>query len=210
MKNFIKIATLAVLSCIIFSCKKTGVDTGISVNAVAPTITTNDASNIVSTNATVGGNVSTDGGSILTEVGICYSTMTGVDTSKNKTPYYTGGGKYNIILKNLSLLTTYYYKAYAINSKGITYGAEKSFFVPVNGYSSSSQVAAANLKAYWGFENSYIDSVSSTVGTANHASSISFVTGIKGKAVQVAVPVISIQISPVQLPIWVPLLLHAG
>jgi hypothetical protein len=88
-------------------------------------------------------------------------------------------------LSNLSLLTTYYYKAYAINEKGITYGQEKSFFVPVNGYSSSSQVAAASLVAHWAFNGSYIDSVSKVVGTAVNASGISFVTGKMGQAVQV-------------------------
>ncbi len=95
---------------------------------------------------------------------------------------------YSTVLNNLSLLTTYYYRAYAINEKGLVYGEEKSFFVPVNGYASSSQVAAANLKAYWAFNGGYVDSVSGTAGTPNHASSISFVTGKIGQAVQVASP----------------------
>jgi Concanavalin A-like lectin/glucanases superfamily len=97
-------------------------------------------------------------------------------------------GSFSVTLNNLSLLSTYYYRAYAINEKGLTYGDEKSFFVPVNGYTSSSQVAASSLKAYWAFNGGYVDSVSGTAGTANHASSISFVTGKIGQAVQVASP----------------------
>ena len=170
------------------SCKKTGSDSGITINAAAPTITTTDATNINETNATVGGNITNDGGSIINEAGIVYSTAPGVDTSKNRIPNYTISGNYSVALKNLSLLTKYYYRAYAINEKGITYGEEKSFFVPVNGYSASSQVAAASLVAYWAFNGSYIDSVSKVVGTANHASAISFVPGKIGQAVQVASP----------------------
>jgi hypothetical protein len=188
MKRSFQALLIITVGCTLFACKKTGSDSGVDVAAVKPTITTNDAKDITSTNATIGGYVSTDGGSMLKESGICYSTTPGVDTSKNKMTAYTVGGNFDVPLKNLSLLTTYYYRAYAINSQGLVYGTEKSFFVPVNGYSTSSQVAAANLKAYWAFENGYADSVTGTVGTANHASAISFVTGIKGKAVQVASP----------------------
>jgi hypothetical protein len=166
-------------------CKKIGADSGIKVNAAVPTITTSDATGISGTNATIGGNITGDGGSMVMEAGVVYGTSSGVDTTKNKTPNYTIAGPFTVGLKNLSLLTTYYYKAYAINEKGITYGAEKSFFVPVNGYSSSSQVAAANLVAYWAFNGSYIDSVSKVLGTAVNAAGISFVTGKLGQAVQV-------------------------
>lgn len=188
MKNSIYILAIFLLGLGALSCKKTGSDSGVNVNATAPTITTADATNVNATGATVGGNITSDGGSIVTEAGICYSTAPGVDTSKNKTPKYTISGNFSVPLTNLSLLTRYYYRAYAINEKGLVYGVEKSFFVPVNGYTSSSQVAAANLAAYWAFNGGYVDSVSLTAGTPNHASSISFVTGKIGQAVQVASP----------------------
>ncbi|HEU4607935.1 MAG TPA: hypothetical protein VFS31_07485, partial [Chitinophagaceae bacterium] len=144
MKHNLYILTTILLVYAAIGCKKTGSDSGITVNTAVPTVTTMDATNINGTNATIGGNITNDGGTIVKEAGIVYSTTTGVDTSTNKTPNYTVSGKFLVELKNLSLLTTYYYKAYAINEKGITYGEEKSFFVPVNGYSSSSQVGAAN------------------------------------------------------------------
>ena len=133
MKYNLYILSTIVLGLGVASCKKTGADSGITVNAAAPTITTNNATNINGTNATVGGNITSDGGSIIKEAGIVYGTAAGVDTSKNRIRNYTISGNYSVDLKNLSLLTTYYYKAYAINEKGITYGPEKSFFVPVNG-----------------------------------------------------------------------------
>jgi hypothetical protein len=185
MKYSIYTIAIIILGFGVVSCKKIGADTGVKVNAVAPSITTTDATNINGTNATVGGNVSTDGGSMVMETGIVYSTSPNVDTTKTRIRNYTIGGKYTVGLSNLSLLTTYYYKAYAINEKGITYGAEKSFFVPIAGYSSSSQLAAANLVAYWAFNGGYIDSVSKVVGTPVNTSGISFVTGKMGQAVQV-------------------------
>lgn len=188
MKNSIYILAIFLLGLAFTSCKKTGSDTGVKVNAVQPAISTNDATNISGTTATVGGNISSDGGSIVMEAGVCYSTTAGVDTSKNRTPIYVIGGNFSTQLKNLSLLSKYYYRAYAINEKGITYGDEKSFFVPVNGYSTSSQVAAANLAAYWAFNGSYIDSVSKVLGTPNHPSALNFVTGKIGQAVQIASP----------------------
>lgn len=185
MKYSIYILAIIILGLGGVSCKKIGADTGVKVNAVAPSITTTDATNINGTNASVGGNVTTDGGSMIMETGIVYSTSPNVDTTKTRIRNYTIGGNYTIGLTNLSLLTTYYYKAYAINEKGITYGAEKSFFVPIAGYSASSQVAAANLVAYWAFNGGYIDSVSKVVGTAVNATGVSFVTGKLGQAVQV-------------------------
>lgn len=188
MKYNLYILAIAALGLGVTSCKKTGADTGVAVNANAPTVTTTDASNINGTNATIGGSVTSDGGSIIKEAGIVYSTSPGPDTSKNRTPNYTISGPFSVNLTKLSLLTKYYYKAYAINDKGITYGPEKSFFVPVNGYSSSSQVAAANLVGYWAFNGSYIDSVSKTAGTGVHPTALSFVQGIMGQAVQVSSP----------------------
>ncbi len=189
MKNSFFIILIFLVGFSMFGCKKTGENSGVQVNAAVPTISTNDAANVSAVGATVGGNIASDGGSIVTEAGVCYGTSAGVDTSSLRVANYTVSGNFSVNLKNLALLTTYYYKAYAINEKGITYGDEKSFFVPVSGgYTASSQIAADNLKAYWAFENGYADSVSGTVGTPNNASAVSFVSGIIGKAVEVASP----------------------
>lgn len=188
MKISIFILTAATISLGILSCKKTGSNSGIKVNSAVPVVTTIDSTNINGTTASLGGNITNDGGSVVMEAGIVYSTTPNVDTSKNKVPNYTVSGKFWVNIQNLSLLTKYYYRAYAINGKGITYGEEKSFFVSINGYSSSSQVAAANLVGYWAFNGSYIDSVSKTAGTPVHPSAISFVQGQIGQAVQVANP----------------------
>lgn len=190
MKNNILILSILLLSSATFnSCKKTDHDSGIAVNAIIPAVTTNDATGISGTNATIGGFITSDGGSLIKESGICYSATPGVDTSKNKRTAYKVSGSFSVALTNLSLLSNYYYRAYAINEKGLVYGEEKSFFVPVGGYSSSSEVAAADLVAHWAFEDNYVDAVSTTAGTGNHPTALSFVTnGIKGKAVEIQSP----------------------
>lgn len=185
MKYNIYILTIVVVALSVAGCKKTGENSGITVSPVVPAISTKDATNINGTTATVGGNITNDGGSIVTEAGIVYSTAPNVDTSKTRVRNYTISGTYNVNLTGLSLLERYYYKAYAINEKGITYGEEKSFFVPIAGFSSSSQVAATNLVAYWAFNGGYIDSVSKAVGTPMNAAGISFVPGKIGQSVQV-------------------------
>jgi hypothetical protein len=188
MKNIISIIVVFSGFLLVNSCKKTDSGTGIIVNATAPKVTTSDTSNTAGNNITLGGNITSDGGSIVTEAGIVYATTPGVDTSKNKVAVYPISGPYSITVKGLQLLTTYYYKSYAINAKGISYGEEKSFRLPVMGYSSSSQVAAANLKAYWAFDGGYVDSVSGIAGTPVHSTAITFVTGKKGQAAEVVSP----------------------
>ncbi|MEO7444864.1 MAG: LamG domain-containing protein [Ferruginibacter sp.] len=54
----------------------------------------------------------------------------------------------------------------------------------IGGYSSSKEIAPANLVAYWAFDGSYIDSVSGTSGTN---AGTTFNTGIKKQAMQGAV-----------------------
>jgi len=191
MKNYINIIAISALCCTVFSCKKTGSDSGIAVTPVKPSVTTNDATITYSSsgaNASVGGNITSDGGSIITESGICFSTESGVDTSKSRIPVYAIAGNFSNIQRNLTLLSTYYYRAYAINKEGITYGEEKSIFVPIEGYATSGDVAAANLVAHWAFEDNYTDNVSNTAGTPNHTDAISFVSGVKGKSVEIASP----------------------
>lgn len=188
MKNILFAGLLFVSFTMINGCKKTDSNTGIRINAVAPTVATSDTSKTSGTSVNVGGNITSDGGSIVTEAGIVYSAAPGVDTSKTKIAVYPISGPFSITLKGLQLLKPYYYRAYAINKSGITYGEEKTFKLPVLGFSSSSQVAKANLKAYWAFEGGYVDSISGTTGTPVHPASVTFVTGKKGQAAEVVSP----------------------
>ena len=92
-----------------------------------PTVSTTTASNISYTSATVGGNVSNDGGANVTERGIVYSTLKEPTISNNKVKNGSGNGSFSCDLSNLQDGVTYYVRAYAINLKGTAYGEEKSF-----------------------------------------------------------------------------------
>jgi len=89
----------------------------------APVVTTNIATNIDYTSATIGGNVTSDGGAAITERGICYSSATSNPTIEDyKKTSGRGMGSFTINLTGLASGTTYYVRAYAINENDISYG----------------------------------------------------------------------------------------
>jgi uncharacterized protein (TIGR02145 family) len=91
-----------------------------------PVITTDAASNISYTIATSGGNITSDGGTAVTARGVCWNTTGNPTVTDTKTSDGTGVGSYTSNLSSLADGTTYYLRAYAINSKGNSYGAEKT------------------------------------------------------------------------------------
>jgi len=92
-----------------------------------PTVSTGSVSAITTDSATTSGEVTDDGGSSVTERGICWSTSQNPDTSGNHASNGTGTGSYTVDLTGLNANTTYYVRAYAINSTGTAYGSEVSF-----------------------------------------------------------------------------------
>lgn len=91
------------------------------------TVSTVPTDNITSTSAASGGNVSDDGGSPVTQRGICWSTNPNPTTANSLTNDGSGTGNFNSNLTGLTDLTIYYLRAYAINSAGTAYGDELSF-----------------------------------------------------------------------------------
>ena len=96
-------------------------------NVSAPTVTTSQVTNIQYTSATGGGNVTATGGANVTERGICWSTSHNPTTSGSHLNSGTGTGLFGVIMSGLTANTTYYVRAYAINSAGTSYGSEVSF-----------------------------------------------------------------------------------
>ncbi|WP_288983722.1 hypothetical protein [uncultured Flavobacterium sp.] len=92
-----------------------------------PTVTSVAASAVTGTTVTAGGNVTAEGTTSVTERGICYSTSSNPTTNSTKVTSGTGGGAFSVNITGLSNSTTYYFRAYAINSIGTSYGAQKSF-----------------------------------------------------------------------------------
>ena len=91
-----------------------------------PTVTTTTVTNIAATTATCGGNVTDDGGAIVTARGVCWSTNPNPTILDIHTMDGNGIGGFTSNLTNLIRNTTYYVRAYAANSVGTAYGLELS------------------------------------------------------------------------------------
>ncbi len=92
-----------------------------------PTVTTNDATNILYHSASIAGNVTNDGGVSVTERGVVYGTSQNPTISNNKIISGTGTGTFTCELTGLLDGTNYYVRAYAKNKKGVAYGEQKTF-----------------------------------------------------------------------------------
>jgi uncharacterized protein (TIGR02145 family) len=117
-------------------------DTSLRLIARKPTVTTSNVLNITSSSANVGGTILYNGGSPISEQGNYYGTSQNPETSGIKLQNGTGSGIFSTSLIGLASNTIYYVKAYAINSQGISFGAQISFStlgnLPVAAFTSSS------------------------------------------------------------------------
>lgn len=92
-----------------------------------PTISTIDATNVDIITAGCGGNITSDGGSLVTVRGVCWSTGTTPTIADSKTTDGAGVGSFTSSLTGLQSNTTYYVRAYATNNGGTAYGGTVSF-----------------------------------------------------------------------------------
>ena len=92
-----------------------------------PSVTTTSASSISQTTATLGGNVISDGGAIVTAKGVCWSTSPNPTTANSRVSVYGSTGNYSATLTELTAGTTYYCRAYASNAMGTSYGNQVTF-----------------------------------------------------------------------------------
>ena len=109
--------------------KGTGEDEGITFTTTdgRPTVTTLGITDINETSATGGGNVTDQGYTPVTERGICWSTHPEPEVSDFTYPNGTGEGSYPGYMTDLTADQTYYVRAYAKNSQGLSYGEEVPF-----------------------------------------------------------------------------------
>ncbi len=111
---------LILLFFLIFSCKKKEVR-----------VITNSPTSVLSTSAISGGEVLDDGGQNIVSFGVCWGTSSGpVLGTGNFTVDGSGVSSFVSKLNNLKHKTTYFIRAYAKHSGGITYGNEYSFYTP--------------------------------------------------------------------------------
>lgn len=108
----------------------------IVIDALVATLTTSDAASIETSSATLGGSITDEGGSSVTERGVVYSVKATNDDPKiggdgvTKDDNGTGTGEFSESISELSDNTEYSFRAYAINSSGTVYGEVKAFTTP--------------------------------------------------------------------------------
>jgi hypothetical protein len=96
--------------------------------AVPPTLTTKAVTNITTTSASIGGDISSSGDAPITARGTVWSTVTDPTVSlSSKTIDGSGIGSFVSSLTGLTAGTRYYAKAYATNNTGTYYGSEVKF-----------------------------------------------------------------------------------
>ncbi len=102
-----------------------------TVAIVTPTVTTTTATSVTNTSATMGGNVTNDGNASVTSRGVVYSSVDTTPQLGEANVSFdangSGTGSFSETINGLSLGTLYYYRSYASNSQGTSYGATMSF-----------------------------------------------------------------------------------
>ena len=104
-----------------------GNDITFTTDAVTPTITTTAVYNVTRTTANSGGNITSNGGAVVTTSGICWGTSHNPSIAGSHTNDGTLTGNFTSSLTSLVPNTLYYVRAYATNTVGTGYGNEVSF-----------------------------------------------------------------------------------
>ncbi|MCC6520488.1 hypothetical protein IT403_00685 [Candidatus Nomurabacteria bacterium] len=95
-----------------------------------PTLTTSDASSVLTTSATLNGSISSIGSTTPTIRGFAYGLTTAYEiaTTSNSGSFTTGD--FSESISGLTPDTTYHFRSYATNFAGTAYGADETFTTP--------------------------------------------------------------------------------
>lgn len=125
----ININLILIILFFIFSCSSSNSD--IEQNIITkPELTTKSILKITQNSAFSGGTIISDGGATITNKGVCWSTEPNPTIANNITEDGSGIGEFSSNLNELIPNTEYFIRAYATNSKGVSYGNELSFITP--------------------------------------------------------------------------------
>jgi uncharacterized protein (TIGR02145 family) len=91
------------------------------------TLSTLPIGDITDNSATSGGNITSNGGTAITQKGVVWSTSPNPTTANNQSIDGSGTANYTSNLTELFANTTYFIRAYATNSAGTAYGDELMF-----------------------------------------------------------------------------------
>lgn len=145
MKNnfsFYAVVLSGMLLSFLFSCQK-------ETPKLVPVVTIETVSQITATVITSTESITNDGGDAVINKGVCWSTNQNPTITDNKTTNGASSESFTSSITGLTPGTTYYIRAYAINSTGI-------------GYSSQSTLTTLTLPLYT--DGSYVTLQKATIG----------------------------------------------
>lgn len=93
----------------------------------SPIVTTSSLSDITSNSVVVKGKINSDGGSVVTSCGFCWSTSHNPIINDNVIFAQTGSDIFSSVITGLTSDTDYYVRSFAKNSAGVAYGNEIAF-----------------------------------------------------------------------------------
>ena len=99
--------------------------------AEKPNVTTSAIDSVTGTSALCGGAIVSDGGAIVYQRGVCWSTSQNPTVYDNHTTDGVGNGTFVSRVTGLTPGTLYYIRAYAINTAGTSYGNQLTVTTPV-------------------------------------------------------------------------------
>lgn len=152
-----------------------------------PTVTTSTITNITASTAIGGGNVTSQGSSMVTTRGVCWNTTGNPTISDSNTADGSGTGSFVSNMTGLICGTTYYARAYATNSAGTAYGSEVSFTttsVHLTNYTFNYYLTSANCGSR-NFTASLLDAQDACSDLANPSCTTSPGDGMSGQIFQV-------------------------
>jgi len=150
-----------------------------------PTVTTATASSITTNSASLGGNVTSQGGSAVTDRGVVWASTTASPTiTNNKVSMGSGTGNFTGSVTGLPANSTIYYRAYATNSDGTAYGNVLNFtnastiaaISPSSGTTAGGTVVTITGTNFTGATAVTFDGVLGTGLTINSSTSITVTT----------------------------------
>ena len=166
------------------------------LEAAPPTsgsVTISPVTNITEHTAMCGGEVLTDGGMPIIERGLCWSTSHNPTTNDSHTMDGAGTGSFTSILTGLAAGTTFYVRAYAVNSVGTAYSGEISFTTVTDACQGITTVTDIDGNVYntvsignqcWMKENlrttKYANGTAITYGGSNTSTTVAYYYSLSG------------------------------
>lgn len=118
---FLPVLSIGFLLLVLYGCKEDDSQYN------QPSITTFDITQVTLTSASAICEITDDGGSDVTERGVVWGLNPNPGLQDHKTSDGTGSGSFQTILSGLEPFTKYYFRPYATNIAGTSFGPEKEF-----------------------------------------------------------------------------------